>query len=191
LDNYKNFGDEALIASIIDGEHAAFEEVFLRYNTILYNHAFNKLRNHEDAHDTVQDVFYKLWTRRDQLRSGSNLAGYLFTAIRNQIFDLIKHRKVVTAYEESFNSFASAGYLVTDHLVREKLFAALVEKEIAALPARMREVFELRRKESLSNKEIAQRLNIAESTVTDQMKKALKRLRTRLGMLSFIISNFI
>src|ERR1700744_2239263 len=174
------------------GDHAAFEEIFRRYSTLLYAHAFNKLRDAEDAHDAVQEVFSKLWIRRDQLVVGNNLAGYLFVAVRNQIFDIIRHKKVITAFEESFREFEVANYPVTDHRARENILAELIEREIAALPPRMREVFELRRKEHLSNKEIAERMGIKESTVADQMKKALRALRLKLGLVILlgILFNF-
>lgn len=185
---YNTLSDIELTALLKGGDHAAFTEVFNRYHALLYAHAFNKLRDEEDADDAVQEIFTKLWVKRDFLETENNLAGYLFRSIRNSIFDLIKHKKVVTAYEESFKGFVDSSSVKTDHLIREKQFAALIEKEIAALPPRMREVFELRRKENLSNKEIALRMDIAESTVADQMKKALKVLRIRIGLALILVS---
>ena len=188
----QGLSENDLMSLLKKGDHAAFEEIFRRYSTLLYAHAFNKLRDAEDAHDAVQEVFSKLWIRRDQLVVGNNLAGYLFVAVRNQIFDIIRHKKVITAFEESFREFEVANYPVTDHRVRENILAELIEREIAALPPRMREVFELRRKEHLSNKEIAERMGIKESTVADQMKKALRALRLKLGLVILlgILFNF-
>ena len=60
---------------------------------------------------------------------------------------------------------------------------ALIEKEIAALPPKMREIFELSRKANLNYREIADRLNISDKTVKKQMSNALKILRSRLGVL--------
>lgn len=184
---YSNYSDQDLMALLKLGDHTAYTEVFNRYNAPLYLHAFNKLRDEDEALDVVQEMFTKLWVKRALLDTENNLAGYLFKGVRNSIFDLIKHKKIVTAYEEAFSGFA-ANYVMTDHLIREKQFAALIEREIAALPPRMREVFELRRKENLSNKEIAVRMNIAESTVADQMKKAIKILKMRIGLGLILVS---
>ena len=58
----------------------------------------------------------------------------------------------------------------------------LIEKELAALPPKMREVFELSRKANLNYREIAEKLNISDNTVKKQMSNALKILRSRLGV---------
>jgi RNA polymerase sigma-70 factor (ECF subfamily) len=59
----------------------------------------------------------------------------------------------------------------------------LIEKEIATLPPKMREVFELSRKANLNYREIAEKLNISDNTVKKQMSNALKILRSRLGVI--------
>jgi len=187
LTQFSRFSEAQLIELIISGNHNAFEEVFCRYQGLLYAHAFNKLQNRDEALDVVQEVLTKMWNRRQQLDADGNLAGYLFTAIRNQVFDLLRHKKNIKIYEESFSAFATQSGSNSDHLVRERQFAAIIEKEIAALPSRMREVFELKRKQHLSNKEIAALMNITEATVADQMKKALRRLRFKLGFIWFIM----
>lgn len=163
------------------GDHAAFTEIFNRYTNLLYLHAYNKLRNDTEARDVVQEMFIRLWDKRTLIDEGNNLSGYLYRSVMNGIFNLLKHKKVVTNYADAFSRvpYQSGG---TDHLIREKQLKAFIEAEISALPPRMRAVFELRRNEHLSNKEVADRLEITESTAADQMKKALKILRSKLGM---------
>lgn len=184
---YSKFPDDKLALLVRAGDHAAFTEIFNRYSAILYAHAYNKLREENDARDVVQEMFINLWAKKENLDAANNLSGYLYTAVRNGIFNLIKHKKITSAYAESFTSLNEETEVITDYLVREKQFAAIIANEIAALPPRMREIFELRQKEHLSNREIAQKLGLAESTVADQMKKALKTLRVRLGLRIFTI----
>ncbi|MNT81059.1 RNA polymerase sigma factor [compost metagenome] len=62
----------------------------------------------------------------------------------------------------------------------------MIEKGIAELPPKMREVFELSRKHIMSHKEIAEQLNISEQTVRKQVNNALKILRSKLGMTLFL-----
>jgi RNA polymerase sigma-70 factor (ECF subfamily) len=63
----------------------------------------------------------------------------------------------------------------------------IIEKEIADLPAKMREVFELSRKTFLSHKEIAGQLDLSEKTVRNQVNNALKVLRVKLGIFVFLL----
>jgi len=188
--SYNQYSDEELASRFKQGDHSAFAEIFERYNDLLYAHAYNKLRNKEEAKDIVQEVFIKFWNKHAELELKSNLSGYLYIMVRNSIFSLISHKNVKNNYAASFSQFKQEGEAVTDHLIREKQLAKIIETEIAALPPRMREVFELRRKEHLSNKQIALRLNISEFTVSDQMKKALRQLRLRIGLVLVIAGYF-
>ncbi len=182
--SYGDLHDEQLSALLKRGDHLAFTEVFNRYTPLLYIHAYNKLRNDIEARDVVQEMFIRLWDKRESIDEQNNLSGYLYRSVMNGIFNLLKHKKVVSGYAEAFSSipYQSEG---ADYLVREKQLKQFIDGEISSLPPRMRAVFELRRNEHLSNKEVAERLDIAESTVADQMKKALKILRARLGVSLF------
>jgi RNA polymerase sigma-70 factor (ECF subfamily) len=180
---HSTYTDQELVALLKQGDDLAFREVFERYSSLLYQHTFNKIRNSEEARDVVQEVFAKLWAKHDELDFRTlNLKGYLYTTARNAVFDLLRHKVHVDAYAASYTRFVADHVAETDYLIREKQFAAIIEAEIAALPPKMREVFELRRVENLSNKEIAEKLNLSEHTVKDQMKKALKILRPKIGL---------
>ena len=106
--------------------------------------------------------------------------------MRNKIYNLLSHKQVESEYIVSLQHFLNKEYAVTDFLIREKQLQEIIDKEMAALPPRMRQVFELSRKQYLSHKEIAEELNIAESTVTDQVKKALKILKPKIGLILFV-----
>jgi RNA polymerase sigma-70 factor (ECF subfamily) len=180
---YNKLSDQELTALLKEGDHEAFTEVFNRYNSLLYIHAFKKLHEREGAKDVVQEVLSSLWIKRELVNPGNNLGGYLYTAIKHRIFDLLSHQKVTNKHVISLQKYLEHGQVVrADYQIREKQLAAIIEKEIAALPPRMREVFMLSRKENLTHKEIAERLAISEQTVTDQVKKALKILKPKIGL---------
>ena len=107
--------------------------------------------------------------------------------MRYKIFDLIDRNKVKTDYLSSLGNFIEQNEYSSDYMVREKQMEALIEKEIAALPEKMREVFELSRKYNMSYKDIAKELNISDNTVKKQMNNALRILRTKLGAAIFTL----
>ncbi|MET1057693.1 MAG: sigma-70 family RNA polymerase sigma factor [Pedobacter sp.] len=185
--SYPKLTDDDLLYRLKNDDHLAFTEIFNRYSQLLYAHAYNKLRVESDARDVLQDMFMKFWDRRGSLEEGNNLAGYLFVALKNTILNLIKSKARLTMYADSFAKANADSGIYTDTLIREKQFSAMIEAEIANLPPRMRAVFELRRKENLSNKEVAARLGITESTSADQMKKAVRILKNRIGIVWFIL----
>jgi RNA polymerase sigma-70 factor (family 1) len=186
--SYSNLSDDELIQLLKESDHRAYTEIYHRYFYLIYTHAYKKLRDEEQAKDIVQDVFAALWFKRDSNLPNSNLAGYLYTAIRNKVFDLFAHQQVISKYIDSFQDFLTKQTSIpTDHLVRENDLKAYIEKEIQALPPKMRRIFEMSRKENLSHKEIAERLNVSENNVSKQVNNALRVLKTKLGMIVYII----
>jgi len=183
---YLQFTDLELTESLRQGDQAAYTEIFSRYNKLLYSHTYNKLRNREEAKDIVQEVFYSLWANRDKSLPQRNLIGYLFMATRYKIADLLSREQVKNKYVVSLQKFIDQAPEYSDHLVRKNQLSEIIEEEISALPARMQEVLRLSRFEQLSHKEIAKKLNISEETSKDQVKKALKILRVKLGLSVFL-----
>ena len=187
---YSNFTDQELADTLRLGDERAFAEIYQRFHSLLFIHADARLKNHDEARDVVQDVFTILWDKRTELEV-KNLTGYLYKSVRNRVFNLIKHKQVVSQYLQYFPTLKPGDQDFADHLIREKQFAAMITAEIEALPPRERQVFELRRLENLSNKEVAKRLNITEATAADYMKKAVKTLKPRIGFILIIgLSHF-
>lgn len=188
LSRYTKCSDAELARLVRAGDHGAFAEVYDRYNLVLLSHAYGKLGNREEARDVVQETFTQVWQRREYIDPDKNLSGYLYTAVRNLVLNCFAHRKVKDNYHLSMEEFAAAGssYQTTDHLIREKQLAEAIRREIEELPARMRHVFKLSRREHLDHKEIASRLRISEQTVSSHITHALRILRARLSSFFFL-----
>lgn len=187
MDLYSRLDDTQLIDLLKSGDQTAFTEIYNRYKYLLYMHAYKRIRNADEAEDLVHDLFTVLWNNRDTFVLKTHLSGYLYAAVRNRIFKLLSHKDVESIYISSFFEASERAVNVTDHLARENQFQLLIEKEIASLPVKMRQIFEMSRKQHLSHKEIAEQLNISEQTVSKQVTNALKILRTKLGLFSFLI----
>lgn len=184
---YCDFGDTQLALLLKKGDRTAYTEIYERYKGLLYVHAYRILQDREETKDLVQELFFTLWARRETLNFSTGLASYLYTAVRNRVFDRMAREKVASAYVESLRNFAPGFEPAADKLLEEKELAALIEKEISALPVKMRKVFLLSRVAQLSHKEIADQLVISDKTVKKQVSNALKILRLKLGMFFFLL----
>ena len=192
--DYLTLSDNELSSLLKDGDHSAFEEIFKRYNKLLFLYAFKKLEDRELAKDVVQDVFTWLWHDHVDYNIKTTLSGYLYKIVLNKVFDIFKHNEIISKYVDSGDYYINVDNAQTDYLIREKDIALLVDREIATMPGRMREIFELKHKQFFTTKEIAGQLEISEHTVSTQLKRALKHLRVRLGIyvyLLFIIKSLI
>jgi len=185
MSSYNAFSDDELGLLLKNGDNLAFTEIYKRYSGILLIHACQRLQDEEEAKDLVHEIFFALWSKRNELVIRSSLAGYLYTAIQNKVIDKFAHQKIKTAYAESLQQFIDQGTFITDELIREKELSHLIDKEIAALPDKMRQVFEFSRKDHYSHREISGILNISEETVKKQVYNAIKILRIRLTSFIF------
>ncbi|HEY6901461.1 MAG TPA: RNA polymerase sigma-70 factor [Puia sp.] len=174
--------DLELLAMFKDGERSAYEEIYHRYWAVLFNHARRMVQSDEDAKDLIQDVFSVFWLDGPSLEIQTTLSAYLYSIVRYKVFNLIDRKKVRSNYLSSLEDFIKKNEYSGEYRIREKQMEELIEKEITALPPKMREVFELSRKANLNYREIAERLNISDNTVKKQMSNALKILRSRLGV---------
>lgn len=187
---YGDFKDKELIISLKDGSKQAFAEIFNKYNSLLYSHVYKKIRDREEAKDIVQEVFTALWLKRDRINEASSLGGYLMMAVKHKVLDLVGHKDVESRYFNSLAAFALSNEGATDYRVREKQLQDIISREIAALPPKMQKIFLMSRIDQLSHKEIAQQLNISEETVNTQIKRALKALKVRLGLVLYLAMFF-
>lgn len=180
MDLYKKLSDRELFVLLKETDQQAYTEIYERYHSLLYSYAYKRLKNQLEAQDVVQDVLITLWDKREDLTLKQSLASYLYAMVRNKSLDLFARKKVEDKYLLSLQHFMDSA-APADYLIREKDMDAFINKEIDALPPRMREIFKLSRKERLTNKEIAALLEISPHTVDTQIKRALKVLRLKLG----------
>ncbi|MGY0037821.1 RNA polymerase sigma factor [Pedobacter sp. NJ-S-72] len=185
--SYSKISDSELFNKLQTGDRNAYTEIYHRYKGLLFIFACKKTGNEEEAQDLIHEVFIILWEKRAELKVSSELSAYLFFILKNKIFDLFRRKKVSDRYIEHFSSYLIAHQKESDYLIRHNNMSELIESEIAALPVKMRQVFELSRKTNLNRKQIATQLGLSEQTVKSHMHRALTILKTRLGSVSFLI----
>lgn len=187
MGKYRTYNDLQLVDLLKSGDHDAYTEIYARFKFVLYIHAYNKLRNREEAKDLVQDLFLALWTGKSDFALNENLSAYLYTAVRNRVFRLIERKGLASNHLNSIQDFIKDGHNITDYRVRERMLSAIIDKEVDALPSKMKEIFLMSRKNNLSHREIADELGISDATVKKQVNNALKILKSKLGKSFFLV----
>lgn len=187
---HNELNDEELAELLKKGDHKAFNVIFDRFYGLLFVHACKMLRDHDEAKDVVQELFEKLWNQRETISFERSLSAYLYSSVRNRIINRISHYVVEHKYIDSLKSFIEQDSYLADYRVREGEMKKIIEREISALPAKMKEVFELSRKDYLSYKQIAVKLQISEQTVRMHVKKALRILKPRLSIIAYLFLYF-
>ena len=172
--------DRQLLTRLRAGDEAAFDAIFRGRYAVLVGVADRMLRDRAVAEELVQEVMLALWRRREELAADEALGPYLVRAVRNRALNHLRHlhiarRDAVHAAGPTVAAPSGSGPVVAEEL------AQALERAMAGLPPRCREVFTLSRGEGLSYAEIAARLGISTKTVEAQMGRALRTLRTDLA----------
>jgi RNA polymerase sigma-70 factor (ECF subfamily) len=161
------------------GKEYAFDFFFNYYYPGLCVYAQNLISlPEEEARDIVQDVFVKFWNDREKLDIRFSIRSYLFVAVKNKCFDVQRKKNRSIKVQE-----ISDDQIFTDESFETYILSeleALFNKSLNKLPERCREIFELSRLQGLKNREIAQKLNLSEKTVENQVTKALHILKEEL-----------
>ena len=183
---YQNHTDEQLLDLLADSNEMAFTEIYHRYADLLFEFAWNVLKDDAEGKDAVQEVFVWLWNNRKKVRV-TVLKYYLLAAVKYKLIRVIQRSK-------RKNEILAARPIRIPSQVEETVEVRELEAIIFAfsqsLPPRAKQIFHLSRNEFRSNKEIAAMLHISEKTVENQMTITLKKLKHTLGHLSFWIALF-
>ena len=160
------------------GDRPAFEALFRQHYRPLCAFAVQYVKDMDRAEDLVQDLFFRLWLDRAQVRISTSVKAYLFAAVRNRCLNAMKSGARVRSLNEAVHDAPDAEVRTEDEHAER---IARVQAAIEALPAERKKVFKLSRYEGLKYHEIAARLGISVKTVENQMGQALKTLRTELA----------
>jgi RNA polymerase sigma-70 factor (ECF subfamily) len=171
--------------SCVDGESTpsprpGWDAAFELYYAGLCEYALRLVGSAEVAEDVVHDLFLHLWDTRGPHDTVRLTRSYLYAAVRNRALKYLRHRRVTEAWiARAAREEVPAAESSADLYLRHEL-EQLVDRAIAELPTRCREIFLLRRREHLSYDEIALRAGVSLGTVKSQMWRAVVHLREKL-----------
>ncbi|RNC63358.1 RNA polymerase sigma-70 factor [Proteiniphilum sp. X52] len=162
-----------------EGDEKAFEYIFHHYYNQIYTFVLSTLFDKTFAEDITQSVFISLWEKRESIDTGSNIAPFLYTIARNRVYRQTEQLLLKYKYEQSQqeNTVESADI---EAEVNSRFLEEILSELIKKLPSERRRIFLLSRKDNLSNKEIATRLQISEKTVETQIRRSLVFLREKM-----------
>lgn len=174
--------EQEWIDGVRNGEEKAFEKMFRAYYPRLSRFAAEYVDSAGRARDLVQDVFLRIWERREGWSIQRSLKAYLYQAVRNRALNETRHQDTKHEVEEDLK-YTSDGRdrRTAADVAHESALSKEVEQAIRSLPERRRMAFLLHRRHGFTYKEIACVMDITPKTVENQIGRALKSLREELA----------
>lgn len=156
-----------------------FEQAFKEHFKRLHSYAATLLKDEDEAEEVVQNVFYKLWERREQIHTLQSVPAYLYRSVYNESLNVLRHEKVKDGYR-TYAKGTGIDMQPADDTASMRELEMKLGEAMADLPEQCRTIFQMSRFEELKYREIAERLGLSVKTIENQMTKALKILRNKL-----------
>ncbi|MEZ4985061.1 MAG: RNA polymerase sigma-70 factor [Saprospiraceae bacterium] len=162
------------------GDRSALKQIFDAQYQPVCHAIYRFVQDPGLSEDLAQEVFVRFWEKREDIHIESNLGAYLRRMAVNEALAYLRKKSRFLADELPAQLPGQQAAAADEQLATTEL-AERITHAINELPPRCRVVFQLSRFEEKSYQEIADSLDISIKTVENQMGKALKLLREKLG----------
>src|SRR5258706_11306689 len=175
--------DEVLWNSFKKGNELALSLLYKKYVQRLYDYGMNSSKNHDMVLDCLQELFLRLWNKRETLSPVNAVKPYLYKSFRRLlIHQLVEQRELLTFLAEQTTSFEFT-LSVESTMIEDELRSERIEKlkaSIQSLTKGQREVIYLKFLNELSYHEIAEITEIQVDSVYNLVSKSIDLLRKKL-----------
>jgi len=160
--------DDALMTGLKAGDASALASLMERYWFPIVRFVARSGDGWDEAEDTAQEVFVRLWRDRATWRSGGSVRAYLYQVARNLIVDRARRAEVRTRSTDEARRVVGRVATPVEEAMRGELRADF-EAALAALPERRRQAFVLVRLEGLTLKEAAEVMDLTPRTIANHV----------------------
>ncbi|MES2827490.1 MAG: RNA polymerase sigma-70 factor [Bacteroidota bacterium] len=170
--------DEKLIlAKVANGDQHAFATLFNHYKAKVYGYAISLLHNEEAAEEIVQDIFIKLWLKRDVVTNLDSFEGFLIRMVRNDTLNALKKIAIEFRVSQQSTRNYSENDFSTENSIYYRETNRILDEAIEKLPPQQKIIFRLCTIEGHKQRDVALKLNISPLTVKSHLQQAVKTVR--------------
>ncbi len=177
LNERAHYGTDELLPAVAEGSEEAFTSLFRLYKNRIYSVALKLTESTFLAEEIVQDVFLKVWLRREKLVHIRNFEDYLFIMARNHVFTAMQslsRQQLLEANWQGAMPFCSNN---SEEELNRKELEALWQEALQRLSPQQQQIYLLSQEKELTRDDIAQLLRISPETVKTHLSRAVKSMR--------------
>lgn len=176
--------DIQTLEALRNGDHKAFQTVFISYYNVTRNFIFGYIKSEADAEELAEELFVNLWMNRQTIDTSKSFHSYLHTIARNASINFLRRKYL---HDTCITQLLNTDFSTTseEELIAKEL-SSFIDRVVEKMPEQRRKIYELSRNEGLSNTEIAERLATSKRNVESQLSYALKEIRKAISIFFLI-----
>lgn len=177
--------DIKTLKALRNGDHKAFESVFITYYDKIRIFIFGYIKSESDAEELTEDIFVNLWEKRISIDTSKSFSAYLHTIARNTALNFLKHKYLHSTYvaNTAISEYSSTS---EEDLIAKEL-GLFIDDVVDKMPEQRKQIYILSRNKGLNNTEIAEQLDTSKRNVESQLSLALKEIRKAISVFFFTL----
>lgn len=177
----ESWSEQDVLNQLRAGEESAFGKVYAHYSEMIYGRLLRLLKDTDMADEIIQDLFLKVWEKREHINPSQSFKSYLYTVAENLVYDHFRKVSRDRKLQEKFRRITTELYTHTEEDLLSKESKEMIDKAIATLPPQRKAAFVLCKIEGKSYDEAAEIMGISASTVSNHLVKANISIRAYLS----------
>lgn len=163
-----------------EGSREAFEKLYAHYYAGLYRFIAFIIDSHEDTEEIIQDIFLKVWLKKETLVGIRSFEDYLFRMAKNRVFDMTRQSKSRLQLSRQLSQTIPEASDTTFNALIFREYHAIAQEAIQLLPPRKREIFLMNARDELTAQEIADQLGTTRGAIKKQLFEAIHFIKDHL-----------
>lgn len=177
----ESWNEQDILLKLKGGEETAFGKLYAHYSEMIYARLLRLLKDTDIADEIIQDLFLKIWEKREQINTTQSFKSYLYTVAENLVYDHFRKVARDRKLQEKFRRITTELYTHTEEDLLSKESKEIIDKAIATLPPQRKAAFVLCKMEGKSYDEAAEIMGVSASTVSNHLVKANVSIRAYLS----------
>lgn len=171
--------EKELLIRVAAGDQSAFEQLFRAYRKGIYQTALRLTGSVAVSEEIVQDVFLKIWLKREGLTGVESFGAWTFTIAQNAIYSVMRKQQREVLLEREIWAAAppSLGGAEDVGVVEEAGYQQLLEEAVEHLPAKQKDTYILIKKEGMKRQQAASVLKVSVETVKSNLEHAIRNIK--------------
>lgn len=159
------------------GDQIEFRKIFNIYYKLIYHYSLRFLKQHEDTEELVQEAFILLYLNREKIEDAAAVYPYLFTITKRLVISSFRKKIIESKFEVHLQNIWKEENYDTEESLASRELSYFLDRAIASLPEKQKEVYAMNKLEGLSYQEIADKIGISKNTVKNHLITASKTVK--------------